>query len=152
MKSPIVAAVEGDKPEIVKMLLDQRYIPQDKKAFERSKNNHDIHGNNMLHSAFKKHDLELHRIISERAKECPQERNIRALLPEQMSHKKLKELEDEPDYMFVVKTKRAPFLVEQLKTLGLGIKQYRSKWLRFFSKPFCSCFEERRDSRRHIFP
>jgi len=94
----------------------------------------------------------LHKIISERAKECPQERNIKALLPEQISHKKLTVLEDEPDYMFVVKTKRAPFLVEQLKTLGLGIKQFKSKWLSFFSKSFCSRFEERLNPCHNLLP
>ncbi len=43
-----------------------------------------------------------------------------------MSHKKLTDeyVDNEPDYMFVVKTNRCAFFVAQLEELGLQVKTY----------------------------
>jgi hypothetical protein len=43
-----------------------------------------------------------------------------------MSHKRLVEVEcdNEPDYLFVVKKNRAPFLIEQFLQLTLKVKEF----------------------------
>lgn len=53
-------------------------------------------------------------------------RNNRGFLPDQMCHRKIYDdtVYNDPDYMFVVKTSRCAFFVNQLEELGLQVKTY----------------------------
>jgi len=58
-------------------------------------------------------------------------RNYRGFLPRDLVHKRHKiqdpsAIDDEPDYLFVVSKKRASFLVDQLREMGLNVKQFQS--------------------------
>lgn len=90
-----------------------------------------------MHHAFRVDSKEIKEELMNHKVGSDQRRNFRALLPENMCHKtKFGEEDNEPDYVFVVKTARADFFEGNLKTISDQIKIERFICKNFYKLKF----------------
>ncbi len=112
-----MAAAQNGQIEIVKLLIKMKYRPTNPILFEESKLHCDDQGNTVLHIAYKVVQPEIAKLIIETGlyKDIAEKgRNNRGQLPTQINHRKLYddefEIDQEPDYCFIVKDSRFGFL------------------------------------------
>ena len=115
-KNAIMGAIEGSQYKTVAMILGFNYHTDRNKNLylQKSKESRDHKGNNVLHLAYKNPQSEIHKLLRENQIGNEKSRNIRALAPNQMYHKRNLDdgTDNEFDYLILVKANRANFLID----------------------------------------
>lgn len=111
-----MAAAENGRLDTVKLILSFTYHTNNELALYKAKyQSKDKFGNNPLHLAHKRVHRDVALELEKHGLGAAGDRNMRGLLPIQMNHKKIAEVEIEvdlePDYVFVVSRIRAPLLI-----------------------------------------
>lgn len=105
----------------------------DQEKIKEGINSKDSLGNTVLHTSYKCLDNEILNSLYDMKIGDDNELNLRGLVPKQMNHKRVKlnqmNVDDEPDYLFVVKNKRADYIRLQLSNLSVIVKEFPCMFL-----------------------
>lgn len=85
-----MAAVEGGQTAMVQYIMNLQFHKSSQDHVEKGKNCKDKQGNTALHLAYKNMNGEIHKLLgNEHIGGSYQNRNLRALAPVQMNHKRV---------------------------------------------------------------